>query len=88
MTLQLTSQVAKRGMVFQLSHFKREFKQIMCDTTSLEKVAREQQLDARLLQSMKVLSHTTPAAVRLKAAVLWKEFQERFRTWALFGSFE
>ena len=63
-------------MIFQLSHFKREFKQIVCDTTNLEKVAREQQLELRLLQSMKALSNATPAAIRLKAAVLWTEFQE------------
>lgn len=69
-------EVAKRGMIFQLSHYKREFKQIVCDTTNLEKVAREQQLEPRLLQSMKALSNGTPAAIRLKAAVLWKEFQD------------
>ena len=63
-------------MIVQLSHYKREFKQIVCDTTNLEKVAREQQLEPRLLQSMKALSNGTPAAIRLKAAVLWKEFQE------------
>jgi len=68
--------VAQQHMIFQLSQFKRSFLQLHCDCSNLEAVAREQNLEPRLLKAMKALSHATPAAVKLKAAVLWQEFQE------------
>lgn len=63
-------------MIYQLSQFKRSFQQLQCDCSNLEAVAREQNLEPRLLKAMKALSHTTPAAVKLKAAVLWQEFED------------
>ena len=68
--------VAQYNMIYQLSQFKRSFQQLHCDCSNLEAVAREQNLEPRLLKAMKALSHTTPAAVKLKAAVLWQDFQE------------
>ena len=62
-------------MVYSLSTFQREFKQVVVSCHNLEKVAREEQLEPRLLQAMKQLSHKTSAAVQLKAAVLWREFE-------------
>lgn len=67
-------EVAKMSMIYALRQFDRSFRNVATNVSCLEAAAEEQGLENRLTQSLLRMSQSTPAAIKLKAALLVQEF--------------